>query len=631
MNVTVSPDPGDNTSITFQVDGLTISDAEPTSSGTAVFSIATVVAVNNSLWDATLQIGSNTPVEAEVQVVESNGSQTIGVTLTDSEVTYCSPTSTGGSGSVTEVTGVTPISVANGTTTPAVSLDNDGITTAKIADDAVTSPKIADDAVTHGKIANLAVEHGKIGLGAVQTTNINDDAVTADKLADTAVTPGSYTTADITVDAQGRITSASTGSPPAGTVTSVTAGSGLTGGTITSSGTIAHQAQPASGTGPAFVKSVEIDTFGHVTSVVGEATAAAYRTETGTDDASNLTTGTVAVTRGGTGSNTSPMISVVTAADAAAARTVLDLGTAATEDVGTSGQNIVQLDNAARLPAVDGSQLTNLPSSGGSTNYLRNHPTRTTAKYFEDFVTLGVSQSGGALDVAMTGSSSWNWKSYIHSDPISNYFRDDDAHGVMWATEAGSYDRGTIICHPGIMQYAPDDGDEILFECRLKHIWNANTNGAAYVSVGAISTGQSDGLDDTNIGPGYSNTTKSGIYFQSSQTYLRKYLKATNWGTPQSPTTTDITSVTQSGYSNNWYRMGVHAKYDSANTKWVVNHYFNGSLVSSDDITDWGSPITVGMVCYNNSDNNSNQYAIDWASLQYNVYRTATTLQLEDI
>jgi hypothetical protein len=153
MNVTVSPDPGDDTSVTFQVDGLTISRAEPTSSGTAVFSIATVIAVNNSLWDATLQIGSNTPVEAEVQVVESNGSQTIGVTLTDSEVTYCSPTSTGGGGTVTEVTGVTPISVANGTTTPAVSLDNDGITTAKIADDAVTSPKIADDAVTHGKIA----------------------------------------------------------------------------------------------------------------------------------------------------------------------------------------------------------------------------------------------------------------------------------------------------------------------------------------------------------------------------------------------------------------------------------------------------------------------------------------------
>jgi hypothetical protein len=40
------------------------------------------------------------------------------------------------------------------------------------------------------------------------------------------------------------------------------------------------------------------------------------------------------------------------------------LGTAAAEDVGTSANNVVQLDGTARLPAVDGSQLTNLPTAG---------------------------------------------------------------------------------------------------------------------------------------------------------------------------------------------------------------------------------------------------------------------------
>ena len=49
-------------------------------------------------------------------------------------------------------------------------------------------------------------------------------------------------------------------------------------------------------------------------------------------------------------------------ANAATARTNLGLGSASVEDVGTSAGNVVQLDGSAKLPAVDGSQLTNLPA-----------------------------------------------------------------------------------------------------------------------------------------------------------------------------------------------------------------------------------------------------------------------------
>ena len=45
------------------------------------------------------------------------------------------------------------------------------------------------------------------------------------------------------------------------------------------------------------------------------------------------------------------------------------LGTASTKAVGTSADNVVQLDGSARLPAVDGSQLTNLPTTGATNGF----------------------------------------------------------------------------------------------------------------------------------------------------------------------------------------------------------------------------------------------------------------------
>jgi hypothetical protein len=53
----------------------------------------------------------------------------------------------------------------------------------------------------------------------------------------------------------------------------------------------------------------------------------------------------------------------VLALAAAANRTALGLGTAATFDVGTTANHILKLDGSAKIPAVDGSQITGLPST----------------------------------------------------------------------------------------------------------------------------------------------------------------------------------------------------------------------------------------------------------------------------
>ena len=91
-------------------------------------------------------------------------------------------------------------------TSGAVTIKDLGVATAELAADAVTGAKIADNAIDSEHYTD----------GSIDTAHIANDAVTADKLANTAVSANTYGSGSaipvITVDAQGRLTSASTAS-----------------------------------------------------------------------------------------------------------------------------------------------------------------------------------------------------------------------------------------------------------------------------------------------------------------------------------------------------------------------------------------------------------------------------------
>ena len=110
---------------------------------------------------------------------------------------------------------VVDLSTLSGTVATA-QIANFAVGTSQLATNAVTAIKITQSTITQAKLASNSVGATQIIQSTITQSKLAANSVGANQLISTGVTAASYTAASITVDADGRITAASSGSAGGG-------------------------------------------------------------------------------------------------------------------------------------------------------------------------------------------------------------------------------------------------------------------------------------------------------------------------------------------------------------------------------------------------------------------------------